>query len=84
MVLGERGERIRSWLEERLALGGIREFIAHKTVPIHSATIWYYFGGITLFLFVRWHQFAAKWGSTSERFLSMIRQLTHAHILLRE
>ena len=52
MVLGERGERIRSWLEERLALGGIREFIAHKTVPIHSATIWYYFGGITLFLFV--------------------------------
>jgi quinol-cytochrome oxidoreductase complex cytochrome b subunit len=52
VILGERGERIRSWLEERLALGGIREFIAHKTVPVHSATVWYYFGGITLFLFV--------------------------------
>src|ERR1019366_3784353 len=26
-------------------------FAAHKTVPLHSATIWYYFGGITLFLF---------------------------------
>jgi quinol-cytochrome oxidoreductase complex cytochrome b subunit len=23
----------------------------HKTVPVHSATRWYYFGGITLFLF---------------------------------
>ncbi len=41
-----------AWLEERLALGDIREFLAHKTVPLHSATIWYYFGGITLFLFV--------------------------------
>jgi cytochrome b6 len=40
------------WLEERLALGAIREFLAHKTVPLHSATVWYYFGGITLFLFV--------------------------------
>ena len=30
----------------------MREFAAHKTVPLHSATAWYYFGGITLFLFV--------------------------------
>ncbi len=41
-----------SWLEERLGLASIKEFAAHKTVPVHSATIWYYFGGITLFLFV--------------------------------
>jgi cytochrome b6 len=40
------------WLEERLGLAALREFLAHKTVPLHSATIWYYFGGITLFLFV--------------------------------
>ena len=40
------------WLEERLGLRAIREFLAHKTVPVHSATMWYYFGGITLFLFV--------------------------------
>jgi quinol-cytochrome oxidoreductase complex cytochrome b subunit len=50
--LGERKKRVQAWLEERLALGGVREFIAHKTVPVHSATAWYYFGGITLFLFV--------------------------------
>jgi quinol-cytochrome oxidoreductase complex cytochrome b subunit len=42
----------RSWLDERLGLASIREFVAHKTVPRHSATMWYYFGGITLFLFL--------------------------------
>jgi cytochrome b6 len=47
-----RREAIQSWLEERLGLEGVREFAAHKTVPVHSATAWYYFGGITLFLFV--------------------------------
>ena len=40
-----------TWLNDRLGLDGIREFAAHKTVPVHSATRWYYFGGITLFLF---------------------------------
>jgi cytochrome b6 len=39
------------WLEERLGLASIRAFAAHKTVPVHSGTMWYYFGGITLFLF---------------------------------
>ena len=39
------------WLDERLGLTALREFAAHKTVPLHSATAWYYFGGITLFLF---------------------------------
>jgi len=39
------------WLDERLGLSSLREFAAHKTVPLHSATAWYYFGGITLFLF---------------------------------
>lgn len=41
-----------SWLEERLGLSSIRAFVAHKTVPVHSHSMWYYFGGITLFLFV--------------------------------
>ena len=40
------------WLDERLGLSSIRKFVAHKTVPYHSGTMWYYFGGITLFLFV--------------------------------
>jgi quinol-cytochrome oxidoreductase complex cytochrome b subunit len=40
------------WLDDRLGLRAIQELVAHKTVPVHSATRWYYFGGITLFLFV--------------------------------
>lgn len=50
IVLGK--SRIGRWLDERLGLASIREFIAHKTVPVHSGTLWYYFGGITMFLFV--------------------------------
>lgn len=38
------------WLDDRLGLDSVREFIAHKSVPRHSGTAWYYFGGITLFL----------------------------------
>jgi len=38
------------WLNDRLGLSSIREFMSHKVVPVHSATRWYYFGGISLFL----------------------------------
>src|SRR5579863_7577227 len=40
-----------AWLDDRLGLSAIRKAVDHKTVPVHSATRWYYFGGITLFLF---------------------------------
>jgi len=43
---------IADWFDERLGLSSIRDFMAHKTVPVHSGTAWYYFGGVTLFLFV--------------------------------
>jgi cytochrome b6 len=39
------------WLDDRLGLEAIRSFLARKTVPIHRQSIWYYFGGMTLFLF---------------------------------
>jgi len=42
----------RRWLEQRIGMESIRDFLSRKRVPVHSATIWYYFGGITLFLFV--------------------------------
>lgn len=44
-------EKAIRWLDDRLGLTAVRELAAHKTVPVHSATRWYYFGGITLFLF---------------------------------
>ena len=48
---GIRG-RIVGWLEDRLPIGTIVEAAKHKTVPVHRHTIWYYMGGMTLFLFV--------------------------------
>ncbi|MFB3921184.1 MAG: cytochrome bc complex cytochrome b subunit [Terriglobia bacterium] len=43
---------ILTWLDERFGAGSVEEFLRHKTVPIHRHTIWYYFGGMTLFLFI--------------------------------
>lgn len=43
--------KVLQWFDDRLGLSAIRELMSHKTVPVHSATRWYYFGGITLFLF---------------------------------
>ncbi len=43
--------RVRDWFGERFDLAPLRDFLAHKVVPVHSATPWYYLGGITLFLF---------------------------------
>lgn len=41
-----------SWLDDRLGLGPVRRLVAHKTVPVHRHTVFYYFGGMTLFFFV--------------------------------
>ena len=39
------------WLDERIDLSGIRHFITEKGVPIHTQEVWYYLGGMTMFLF---------------------------------
>jgi len=41
-----------SWLEERLPLAAIRGFAAHKTVPVHRHSIFYFLGGMALFFFL--------------------------------
>ncbi len=51
MGLGPAASSVGRWLDERLALESVRSLLAHKSVPKHSSTLWYYFGGITLFLF---------------------------------
>ena len=40
------------WLDERLRLRAVRDFLGHKRVPMHHHSIWYYLGGLTLFLFL--------------------------------
>jgi len=44
--------RIWLWLDERVGLGDIAKLAEKKTVPLHRHSFWYYFGGMTLFLFM--------------------------------
>lgn len=39
-----------SWIDERVDLSDLRHFVAEKTVPVHTHKVWYYLGGVTLFL----------------------------------
>ena len=41
-----------SWLDERFHLTPLIDFMRHKHVPVHRHTVWYYMGGVCLFLFV--------------------------------
>ena len=44
-------EAIKNWLDNRLAISTIVAVARKKEIPLHRHTIWYYFGGMTLFLF---------------------------------
>ena len=46
-----RTQAIRAWLDERLGINAAIELAEHKEVPVHRHSVWYYFGGMTLFLF---------------------------------
>ena len=46
-----RAEAIRDWLDQRVGLRSAIELAEHKEVPEHKHSVWYYFGGMTLFLF---------------------------------
>jgi len=39
------------WVDERIDLSEVRHFVAEKGVPVHAQKVWYYLGGMTLFLF---------------------------------
>jgi len=43
---------VQNWLFDRFPLRALLEWSKHKTVPYGRLTIWYYFGGVTLFLFI--------------------------------
>ncbi len=45
-------KKIYNWFDERYKITDAKNFFAKKTVPIHKHFVWYYFGGITLFLFL--------------------------------
>ena len=39
------------WLDERVGLSDAGRIARKKEVPLHRHTVWYYLGGMTLFLF---------------------------------
>src|SRR6267378_2578388 len=42
---------VRTWIEERFDVGELLAPLKAKTVPQHRFSVWYFLGGITLFLF---------------------------------
>lgn len=40
------------WVNERVHLEDLVNFMGKKYVPVHRHSVWYYFGGVTLFLFI--------------------------------
>jgi cytochrome b6 len=40
------------WIDDRVGLDVLKTLAKKKQVPVHTHTIWYYLGGMTLFLFV--------------------------------
>src|SRR5512132_2181198 len=43
---------LRRWIDERFPIGPVVEFASHKRVPAWKGSFWYYFGGVSLFLFI--------------------------------
>jgi cytochrome b6 len=43
--------RLWTWLDERVGLADLEKLAHKKQVPVHRHRVWYYFGGMTLFLF---------------------------------
>jgi len=44
--------RALGWLDERYRIRELLGFLGHKTVPLGPHFVWYYFGGVSLFLFM--------------------------------
>src|SRR5512135_3035597 len=44
--------RLYTWIDERVQLRDVVDFMGKKYVPLHRHSVWYYFGGVSLFLFI--------------------------------
>jgi len=45
-------KNIYKWIDERVNLEDLVKFLGKKYVPVHRNSIWYYFGGVSLFFFI--------------------------------
>jgi len=46
------GQKMYKWADDRYDLSPILKYVSEKNVPVHNHTVWYYMGGVTLFLFI--------------------------------
>jgi len=44
--------RLFTWVNDRVKMDDLIDFLGKKYVPQHRNSVWYYFGGVTLFLFI--------------------------------
>jgi quinol-cytochrome oxidoreductase complex cytochrome b subunit len=44
--------KLYSWVDERVQFEDLVKFLSKKYVPVHRHSVWYYFGGVSVFLFV--------------------------------
>jgi len=51
-ALAKGRSRLWLWLDERIGLAEVVKLVKKKEVPVHRHTVWYYLGGMTLFLFL--------------------------------
>jgi quinol-cytochrome oxidoreductase complex cytochrome b subunit len=47
-----RGQRLFNWVDARLNIRDLTDYMSHKVVPSHGHSIFYYLGGLTMFLFL--------------------------------
>jgi cytochrome b6 len=48
----QRFDKVRAWLDSRIGLKDLEKIARKKEIPVHRHTVWYYLGGMTLFLFM--------------------------------
>ena len=46
------GGALFEWIDERVKIRSLVDYMGEKTVPRHEHAIWYYFGGLSLFFFI--------------------------------
>ncbi len=53
LTAGAKNGALQEWIDTRIgSLKYVVDYASKKTVPMHRASIWYYFGGLTMFFFI--------------------------------
>ncbi len=52
MADGKTPNKLYAWIDSRYEVDNLVDYMSHKRVPQYKQSIWYYFGGISLFLFI--------------------------------